>query len=87
MNDQTVQLLLVLILLAVIANLVFGFLNWLRHDSLANRVTRLEAQQANAFSAEEWRRLIDRIGTIEGRLVTTNDLMRTIQEHLLENEA
>lgn len=87
MNGETAQLLLVLILLAVVANLVFGFLNWLRHDSLANRVTRLEAQQATALSGEEWRRLVDRLGNIEGRLETNNALMRTIQEHLLENES
>jgi len=87
MNTETIQMLLVLILLAVIANLVIAFLNWWRHDGLASRVTRLEAQQASALSAEECRRLYERLSNIEGRVVTTNELMRTVQQHLLENDA
>lgn len=86
MNDQTAQLMLVLILLAVIANLVIAFLNWWRHDGLASRVTRLEAQMSNALSSADCRSIYDRLAHVEGRLLAVSQGVQTIQKHLMETE-
>lgn len=86
MNSDTTQLLLVLTLVVVLANLLIAFLSWWRHDGLVSRVTRLEVQQAHALTAVECRQIHERLANIEGRVTTTNQVMQTIQEHLLESD-
>ena len=79
----------VLIMVAVlgVANLLFAVLTWLRHDGLASRVQRLEVLQQNAaMTHPEARQIYERLASIEGQIQTTNRLMQTVQEHLLEND-
>jgi len=80
------NVLLVLVLLVAAANLVLGMLSWWRHDDLAQRVTRLEANQAHALTAAECRQIHERLANIEGQLTTSAQLMHTIQKHLLEHD-
>lgn len=78
-------LLLVAVVLAAM-NLAVAVASWWRHDSLASRVTRIEASQASALTSAECRGIFERLSNIEGRVNTTNQLMQTIQKHLLEHE-
>lgn len=84
-NDAT-NVLLVLVLLVAAANLLIALASWWRHDGLAARVTRIEANQANALTAHECRRIYERLSNIEGQLTTSAQLMHTIQKHLLEHD-
>lgn len=83
MNDP------VLIVLAVLglANLIVGIMAWKRYGDLAYRVQRLEVLQQNAaMTHPEARQIYERLASIEGQIQTTNRLMQTVQEHLLEND-
>lgn len=78
--------LLALVLLVVLANLIVCIAQWWRHDNLTSRVTKLEAHREASLSHTEVRGLYERLSSIEGQIQTTNRLMQTVQEHLLEND-
>lgn len=89
MNDPFLVILAVLAL----ANLIGLVLLWIHIDRNTNssraqdmRITRLEERQAAAISHQEVRQIHERLANIEGSVATTKDLMKTIQEHLLEND-
>lgn len=75
------------------ANLLVLFLLWRHidkrdaaHADLSNRVTRVEANQANALTAQQVHSIYADIAEIKGRVATSVDMMKTIQEHLLERD-
>lgn len=86
MSGELQTLLLVLLLMVALANLLIAFLLWRRHDDLAHRVVRLEANQQHLLTPYEVRQIHERLASIEGSLAVTSQVMKTIQEHLLENE-
>lgn len=84
MSDNTVLLILVIL---TIVNLIVTIMAWWRHDGLSSRVQRLEVLQQNAAMTHlEARQIYERLASIEGQNQTTNRLLQTVQEHLLENE-
>ncbi|RPE81833.1 hypothetical protein [Vulcaniibacterium tengchongense] len=78
-------LLLVLLLLAT-GNLSVGLLLWWRQNGIAVRVAKLEAFREAGLTHAEIREIYERLSSIEGQIGTTNRLMQTMQEHLLEND-
>lgn len=86
MSDLIVVL-LVLVLLVSLVNLGIGMLLWWRHVGLVARVTRLEVYQEQNLTHAETRAIYERLSSIEGQVQTTNRLMQTVQEHLLENDS
>ncbi len=86
MSGELSSALLIVVLVVTLANLLVGVLMWQRHDELAHRVTKIEAAQQHALSARETREIHERLASIEGQMITTTQLMRTIQEYLLEQD-
>ncbi|MGH8040348.1 MAG: hypothetical protein ACREPD_21745 [Stenotrophomonas sp.] len=90
MNGPTTNDLLIgglILLLAVgLANLLIGVLLWWRHVSLVARVTRLEVYREQALTHTDVRLVYERLSSMEGQVQTTNRLLQTVQQHLLENE-
>lgn len=78
--------LLVAVLVIQLVQVGLGVILWWRHVSLASRVTRLEVQREHAITQAEFRQVYERLSSIEGQIKTTNQLMQTVQEHLLEND-
>lgn len=77
---------LVLLLAIGVANLLIGVLLWWRHVGLVARVTRLEVYREQALTHTDVRQVYERLSSMEGQLQTTNRLLQTVQQHLLENE-
>lgn len=84
--DIAVIVLLVAVLLACLLNLGVGMLLWWRHVGLVARVARLEVYQEQNLTHAETREIYERLASIEGQIQTTNQLMKTVQDHLLETE-
>lgn len=85
MGDLVIPL-LVLVLVVAGANLLVGMILAWRHAGLAERVSRLEVyQQANLTHAET-RAIYERLSLIEGQTATTQTMLRTVQDHLLEKD-
>lgn len=78
--------LLVLVAALVAINLMVGVVLWWRHSGLADRVTKLEVHNEHRITREEVRQVFDRLATLEGKTDATNIMLRTVQEHLLEND-
>lgn len=74
----------VLVLLA--ANVVAWVWLWLRGDDVSRRVTRLEVRVDEAVTHRDLADIGARLATMNGQLMTAVQLMRSIQEHLLERE-
>lgn len=85
MNGYVIPLLILLLMLQL-GSLSIGFVLWWRHVGLVARVTRLEAFQENSLTHAEMRAICERLASIEGQIKTTNQLMQTVQTHLLESE-
>jgi len=85
MNDMVVALLVVVLVISL-ANLLIGFLLWWRHVGLVARVTRLEVYREQALTHTDVRQVYERLSSMEGQIQTTNRLLQTVQQHLLENE-
>ncbi|WP_164273433.1 hypothetical protein [Stenotrophomonas sp. B1-1] len=77
---------LILLLAIGLANLLIGVLLWWRHVGLVARVTRLEVYREQALTHTDVRQVYERLSSMEGQLQTTNRLLQTVQQHLLENE-
>lgn len=77
---------LILLLAIGLANLLIGFLLWWRHVGLVARVTRLEVYREQALTHTDVRQVYERLSSMEGQIQTTNRLLQTVQQHLLENE-
>lgn len=78
--------LLVLVTGLVSINLLVGIVLWWRHSGLADRVTKLEVHNEHRITRDEVQKVFERLATLEGKTDTTNELLKTVQEHLLENE-
>lgn len=85
MNELILPL-LVLVLLVALGNLAVAVLLWWRHIGLVARVTRLEVYQETNLTHAESRQIYERLSSMEGQIQTTNRLLHTVQEHLLEND-
>lgn len=95
MNDLVMPVLSVLLTLSA-ANLCLASVMWWRHyglasrvaqlEGMASRITRLEVYQEQNLTHAETRQIYERLSSIEGQIQTTNRLMQTVQEHLLEND-
>lgn len=79
--------LLVLLLVVALGNLAVAVLLWWRHIGLVSRVTRLEVYQETNLTHAESRQIHERLSSMEGQILTTNRLLQTVQEHLLENDS
>ncbi len=93
MNSDVIQILLVVLVVLVAANLLGLVLLWVHIDRGANnisalngRVARLEERQASSISPGDVRALYADLAEIKGRVAASVDLMKTIQEHLLERD-
>lgn len=86
MTGNQDQVLLMLVLITVLANLALGIVLWWRQASLGARVARLEVYREHAISQVETRQIYERLASIEGQIQTTNRLMQTVQQHLLESD-
>lgn len=75
-----------MLLMLSAANLCVGAVIWWRHIGLVSRVTRLEVYQEQNLTHAETRQIYERLSSIEGQIQTTNRLMQTVQEHLLETD-
>lgn len=78
--------LLVLLVLVLAMNLVALVWMWLRQDSLGTRVARLEEWRSMAPTTAELHEIGLRLAAMNGQLMTAVQLMRSIQEHLLDRE-
>lgn len=76
--------LLLVVLVVVLITLGISLALWHRTSSLAGRVTRLEVYQENNLTHAETRQIYERLSSIEGQIQTNNQLMQTVQKHLLE---
>jgi len=89
-SDPAFQLAVVVFLAVslVLSGVAIGGLMilWWRHVGLVARMTRQEARSEASLSHEELRRLYEELANIKGQLTTTNQMMRTVQQHLLESE-
>lgn len=85
------------LLLASLINMVIGLVCLVRVSRteerlstrfglLEGRVTKLEAYQQQNLTHAETRAIYERLAGIEGQIQTTNRLMQTVQEHLLESD-
>jgi hypothetical protein len=72
-------------LLALTALLIAVVL-WFMHHAVSRRLDALEVRQESALSHVEVRVLYAELAEIKGRLATTTDLMRNVQEYLLERD-
>ncbi|WP_411832311.1 hypothetical protein [Pseudoxanthomonas mexicana] len=84
--DSLIVPLLVAVLIVCVINVGIGMVLWWRHVGLVARVTRLEVYQEQNLTHAETRQIYERLSSIEGQIQTTNRLMQTVQEHLLEND-
>jgi uncharacterized membrane protein len=96
MNPMTWAILATLGVVGLL-NLLAVLLLWVHMDRRSNeiravlarvheaeqRVTRIET---GMISAPDVRTLFERMASIEGKLSTQTDMMKTIQEHLLERD-
>ncbi|WP_447904521.1 hypothetical protein [Stenotrophomonas geniculata] len=78
--------LLVLVAGLVSINLLVGIVLWWRHSGLADRVTKLEVNYQHHLSRQEVQRVFERLVTLEVQLETTNEMLMTVQTHLLEKD-
>lgn len=78
--------LLILLVVLVAINLLIGLVMWWRHSGLADRVTKLEIHYQHSLGRAEVTEIRDRLSSLEGQVETTNRMLRTVQEHLLEND-
>lgn len=78
--------LLFLVLVVAGANLLVGMVLWWRHAGLAERVSRLEIYQQQNLTHAETRQIYERLSLIEGQTATTQTILRSVQEHLLEKD-
>lgn len=86
MNGELIVGLLVGLLLIGLLNLCGLAVLWWRLIGLVARVTKLEAYQTLNLTHAETRAIYERLASIEGQVQTTNRLMQTVQQHLLESE-
>lgn len=70
----------------LLANLVAWVWLWMRDDRMAERLTRLEVMVQRAPTHEEVNQLNLRLAGIGGQMTTCVQLMKSIQEFLLERE-
>lgn len=83
MSETVIGALLIVLVAFSALQLALVVALWRGNYALRERVSRLEALQ---LSHQEIRGIYDRLGTIEGRMTTTVQMMQSIQEHLLEND-
>jgi hypothetical protein len=57
-----------------------------RFSVMEARVSKLEAYQMQNLTHAETRQIYERLSSIEGQVHTTNRVMQTVQEFLLEND-
>jgi Tfp pilus assembly protein PilX len=86
MTSNLMFSLMILLLVLVAMNLLVGVVIWWRHVALAERVTRLETHHQHSLGRSEVLAIHDRLASLEGQLKTTNQMLQTVQKHLLENE-
>lgn len=72
------------LLLGVFGLMGVGFL-WWRLVSLVSRVTTVEAVQHQGISHSDLRGIYETLAELKGQMQTNNMLMKTVQQHLLEN--
>ncbi|WP_414499159.1 hypothetical protein [Stenotrophomonas maltophilia] len=78
--------LLVLVTGLVSINLLVGIVLWWRHSGLADRVTKLEVHYQHHLSRKEVQQVFERLASLEGQLDNTNEMLKTVQKHLLETD-
>lgn len=92
MNEMVLPLLVLLLVLAM-GNFLVGMFLWWRHSGLEGRVAglegrvaRLEVYQESNLTHAESRSVFERLSSLEGQVQTTNRMLQTVQERLLEND-
>ncbi|MGH8037298.1 MAG: hypothetical protein ACREPD_06115 [Stenotrophomonas sp.] len=85
-NGPVVVGLLALVVVLVAITLMVVLLLWWRHSGLSDRVTKLEVHYQHHLTSREVRQVFDRLATLEAKTDATNTMLKTVQEHLLENE-
>lgn len=83
-GDLLIVLLGMGMLLGVFGLLGVGFL-WWRLVSLVARVTTVETIQHQGLSHADLRGIYESLAELKGQMQTNNMLMKTVQQHLLEN--
>lgn len=91
-SQLTMVMLLMIALLFGLANLIGLVMLWVHLDRRGNdtrnldrRVTQLEAQVSNGLSAEETRKLFERIADMEARLEVIDERSARIDKFLTES--
>ena len=79
--------LLVLLVLISLVSLIIQCAQWFMHDGLSKRVATLEANQANNLTREQIIRIHERLTSLDTEMKTQGTSLRSIQEHLLENDS
>lgn len=85
MSADFLLVLLALGLLLGVLNVVGLGLLWWRLVAIAGRVTTVEAIQAQGLSSGDVRGIYESLAELKGQMQTNNMLMKTVQQHLLEN--
>lgn len=83
------QLTLALLVIAVVASLAtvcLQFALWVMHNSLANRVAKLEAQQENALTHAETIQIYERLSSLESLVETQATTLKSIERYLMEQQ-
>ena len=86
MTTELIAVLVVLMLISLLSLLVQCG-QWFMHDGLSKRVARLEANQVNQLSQQQVLGIHERLASMEAEMKTQGTSLRSIQEHLLENDS
>lgn len=84
--EQLILPLLVIAVLASLATLCLQFALWLMHNSLVNRVAKLEAQQENAMTHAETIQIYERLSSLESLVETQGATLKSIEKFLMEKD-
>ncbi|QHB72923.1 hypothetical protein [Stenotrophomonas sp. 364] len=79
--------LLAVLMVVALLNLGQSLVLASRHNTLQERIARLEAYQQTNLTHAETRAIYQRLSSMEGQIETTHTLLKTVQEHLLERDA
>lgn len=85
--EELVFPLLVVCVLGLCVLVFLQFTTWLMQNSVANRVTALEARSANSVTHTEMRDIYERLSSLEAHAGAQASSLKAIEKFLLEKES
>jgi len=81
--ESVMLTLLVVAVVASLATVCMQFVLWVMHNSLANRVAKLEAQQQNALTHAETIQIYERLSSLESLVEAQMTTVKSIEKYLM----